>query len=924
MKKIKILLLTIFLSLSVFLLVACKSYSQVEFDRYLSLYQNDKKLNTGDKVLNGTELVVKPNFDELRKEKKTIDSILLNDEKKQLDSKKEFKFKLSKNTTLKSGDKRDVNLYTLNYDKTYFDVSPKNADDKYFENEEVVLKLKEQYPSLGKVAYFEIDGQRKNMVSTYKFIMDKDKEIKYYTENVDVIKREKKIDGKFIVTPSSINGKGVKERKIIEKFLIDGIISFNSDKTYFVFNRPGKFQIQYEVVYENNEKESLVYEYDITQSEKDRFIFDDSLRAKDVKGKFLKYENLSEDDIKESLVKEVGIDNSYIPDIKAEVHHLVFDKDKNDFIENVSTLDIYELGTKSDINYKLFKKIGTTFVELNPLTYFAKDGAKLNFTKTCVTDELYKLEIQHKDFTSYEYIKIKEGLNAYSDIELREYFLDVKNVENVYLQRNLKPHEHKDQITTFQDKDGNTIKSGLNTEVDGIKFDSDHNLIKSTMFKTGSIYTRVFTEKKVEQKPIKFNGNYYTVDATSFTQVKEINNQTYNVPEVNNGIFNLVGGFALKENEIKNIFIKGNGGIHGSLIGGENGVPLYSGALIGVHINNNPLKAENITVIDCSDGATSRRTRFTIDNSKFDNNYSLNVKFANSEGEKIVITGKKRSFEILEISNSKILNAGSAGIGVFDANRRSRHDAKSDFPENKGKDLSDYENTNDDREIFSVDPSIYLTNTYIECLVDPNGQIFKTFGIAQYQKQVEKANEDYLKKIFKKSIIHKKDKKQYFNIAMLLENYFVIEEPITDKEKDGYYRAHDVPCWDIRIDGKVNYNPANYYDKSPTVKGLNADLPVVILPTLYPKWLEKVEADYKNELITASQKYGGKIENIPNDEKKRLATEAYAFAFLAALKTQKTDYHDRFIQLYYTGDFIYSPTNKGRLNASVIVGYVNA
>ena len=180
MKKIKILLLTIFLSLSVFLLVACKSYSQVEFDRYLNLYQNDKKLNTGDKVLNGTELVVKPNFEELRKEKKTIDSILLNDEQKQLDSKKEFKFKLSKNTTLKSGDKRDVNLYTLNYDKTYFDVSPKNADDKYFENEEVVLKLKEQYPSLGKVAYFEIDGQRKNMVSSYKFIMDKDKEIKQF------------------------------------------------------------------------------------------------------------------------------------------------------------------------------------------------------------------------------------------------------------------------------------------------------------------------------------------------------------------------------------------------------------------------------------------------------------------------------------------------------------------------------------------------------------------------------------------------------------------------------------------------------------------------------------------------------------------------------------------------------------------------
>lgn len=923
MKKIKILLLLVFLSLTAFLLVACKSHVMLEFDRYIEVYNEGKKINSKDKVLTGSNILVKPNLDELRKEKKTFDYILLNDEKKTLDNNKEYKFKIKKNATIKSGDKRDVNSYNLVYDKTYFNISPESTSGRYFEDEKITLTLKEQYPKLGMVAYFEVNGERKNMVSSYQFIMKKDTQINYFSENVKTIKREKEIDAKFITTPSQIEGRGVKKRTIIEKFLLPGVISYNLDKSYFVFNRPGRFQIQYEVEYEDSKKESLVYEYSIKPSQKDRYTFDDNLRLKDIKGKFLKYENMNESDIRENLIKEVGLSNNYIPDIKADVHHFVFDKDKNDFVENVSTYDIYELGVPFDINYRLLKKEGTNFIEINQSEYFEKVGSQIKFNKNIASDDIYKLEIKHKDFTSYEYIKLKDGFNAYKDTELREYFLDVKNVENVFLQRNLKPTEHPDQVTTITDKDGNSIKSGLNTGIDGIKFDSNYDLIKSTMFKTGSIYTRVFTEKNIEQKPIKFNGNYYTVDATNFTHVKEINEQVYKTPEVNNGIFNLVGGFALKDNEIKNVFIKGNGGIHGSLIGGENGVPLYSGALIGVHINNNPLKSDNITVIDCSDGATSRRTRLTLNNSKFDNNYSLNIKFANTEGEKNVITGKKRSFEILEINNSKILNAGSAGIGLFDANRRSRHDDLATFPENKGLDLASYQDINDDREIFSVDPSLYINNTIIECLIDPNGQIFKTFGIAQYQKQVEKANEDYLKKLFKKSILHKRDKKQLFNVAMLLENYFIIAEPVNDKEKEGYYLFHDVPSWDIKIDGKTNYNPSNYYDKSPTVKGLNADLPVVILPTQFPNWLEKLERKYMLNLKTESEKYGNNINNIPNEEKKRIATETYATSFLQALKSQNTDYRDRFIQLYYTGEFIYSPTNKGRLNASVVVGYVD-
>lgn len=679
--------------------------------------------------------------------------------------------------------------------------------------------------------------------------------------NLKVIEKEVSIANAITISPSDLefNGKKVTRREINPLFLT--LVTTNKSKTKFIFNSPNKYQVLYQIYYEDGTSEKVRYIYNVKLPSEFSYV-----------NRYLKtLENSANDFISLNTTtvlqtpKVVGTSNSYLPDIVCRYNGEQLNQDKTDFEKQ-------EIDVEIDFSQRLFTivvKDQNNNQQTSGLYQIIK-GGELQFEEQEEEDKIYTIEYYLQDTEKLlfsEKIMVKKGVNAYTDEELRSYFRQVLDYESIFLQRNIKVLENRELVKTknlpsginltYRDYDNLHKEVSTTTYIDKTGkivteekplFDSEGNITDEHRYFQGSIYYRYFSingSKKDQYKPVKFNGNYYRIDASQINRFHH-EDSFMAMPNIQAGIFDIdcPQGYALpyyKENEIKNIQIIGNGGISGETIAydkeGQKLFSVLSGSLHGIRTRWSRVNIQNITAKDNNIVVWSDASETNIDKLNCTNSFSSHLWFRNREG---ILLDENRDIPMtrMTLTDSYLGETGGLGIMLTDADSRHRMKTENmaDYLVTKqinGKDAirlndvlhnklngehhqyNEYDRNNKDERIkYSCDPTVVISGTRFEAWASTQSSLVKTFNIAD-TLDVIKEKEEAIAMLGIKVLRPDSDNSIKLNVPLVMLNNTLVDDKVPEfydehnNIKEDFFSKYDSPRWEVKLNDSYQYHKAD-------------------------------------------------------------------------------------------------------------------
>lgn len=748
----------------------------------------------------------------------------------------------------------------------------------------------------------------------------------------------------------NVNGKRVIKREIFDESVFQEL-EVNKDKTKFIFKKLGRTDIIYRLHLEDNTTCLVGYTYNVNLPKEHTYINRYLTTLENSYKDFKSYKNNTP---VLDTVKIVGTDNKYLPDIVLKYNGYKLTSDKLDF-EKTEVLS--ELDFTKDIFKVVITSGNNNQVHNEELYTFT--GTSFKFEEQENEDLVYTIKyflIGTDTLLFSEKVQVKPGVNAYEDYELRKYFRESFTYDNIYLQRNImvveRPEVVKQQtlpsgeIVSYRDYNSShecdyevTFINDQGEKETGVYplFDSEGNITKQQQYYQGSVYYRYFSvngSRKSEYKPVKFDGNHYTVNASNLNYCYQL--QSYlPVPDVQCAIFDIdsANGLALNykdTNEIKNIQIISNGGISGKTIKFSEGneFSVLAGAIHSLRTRYSKVNYDDIITKDANGVLYATGSEVNVKHLTTTNSFGFNIYFRNrfaqvEEHHDIPMTR-------LQVKDSYFGETGGIGITISDGDRRVRI---------KDKNLSEYiikqevngnmvdcyntglhneENTKryqyedfdnnvaEDRIKYSCDPSAVFENTIFESFVSTESSLVKSFNIGD-KIQLITEYEEQIKNAVGIEILKKEDNLIKLNFALALINNYILDKPTAELSSSSgeversFFYNHDTPRWDINLNGTTQYYPGKYYT------------------SLTPDSLAKLD-EYKVAITGPGKDY---VEYYNSQLANQAALGAIIPHLLQLLGEQQNDPLKHFIQVIPISEFpIYNyGTENGRLPAQFIIGY---
>ena len=731
---------------------------------------------------------------------------------------------------------------------------------------------------------------------------------------------------------------------------------FNGHFKKFIFNQIGSFRLLYKVYYKDETEEELYTLYEVSYPKKYEFKNNYTDNLLNNINKFREYKDIKSEE-KQKIAKTVGVDNAYLPDIKFEYDGKKLSNDQTRFNpQRISTYikydrELFKITIKDDNNQVMGEELYTV------------SGSKIMFKEQTNDEKIYEITYEHKNIKNdsfKEYVKVKKGVNAYEDEELRTYFRELTKYENIYLQRSLKIQEHQEVVKkltlpngkeiTYRDYNQNkgNYKVSYYDENNNFKeneehplFDSEGNITRAQRYFQGSVFYRYFDKKgslKDKYLPVKFNGNFYTVDVSGLsffchhTYDGAGNLDIEQVPDIQAAVFDIFApnGYALdykKVNEIKNIQILGNGGIAGESIeyGGGKSFSKLSGSMTCLRLRNARAKYSNITTRNNNNLIYAMVAEADFDYIDAQNNFSYHIYFRNRmpslelDYPKDFITPMTR----IRLTNSYLGDCGSFGITCVDGDKRYRYkgatseyfnklsDNKYEFNQTlhdklaKEKYKYEYYDVNDpeERYKYSADPTVEVENCDLKCFVSTKSSLIKQFNVEEHVNKITDL-EPTLKGMGL-NVIKKDGNDIKINAPFLLMNNNVLGLPQTRLYNDkgelntDFLNSHADNRGEFILDGKRDYpRPNMQYD-------------------IRKENLDKFKSQYV--LITG---LGEEVDKSPTLNGSVISDAALANGshLLPILEKQSSD-RNKVVKLLPVADLPILNGEKGRLNLYAFFGY---
>lgn len=754
-----------------------------------------------------------------------------------------------------------------------------------------------------------------------------------------------------------INNKTVKRLEFLSD-ISDELITKTKDNQKFIFNNTGIYNIKYRVIFkENITSIEVIIRYTVSVPKNHKLINNYLENLRDNLNKFREYSKINNPEEKVKTPKTVGTDNDYLPDIQYEYLGKKLNDTKTRFINDKKKGYIdYD---KTNFEVRVINM--STDAEVGDEVY-SITNSKLRFKEVSNPTQIYKIiykanAILGDTHTFEEYVMIKKGHNAYEDDELRTYFREAFTYENIFLQRSIEIKEHKEAIKQYVSTDGKTTfpyrdynqthgtwpvryynNDGVLEEKTVPLFDKDGNINYEQRFYQGSIYYRYFSstgENRHNYLPVKFNGNYYPIN------VSKLNYMYYTesympVPDIQAGVFDISSPEYYVHNgkndrdlinEVKNVYILGNGGISGDTLEYDNGrkIPKLSGSIHALRAVKSRVNYANIYARNNNGFIYSSNSEINMDYVDSSNCFAYQIYFRNRMGrtEEFHPVIDNTPMTRLRLSNSYLGECGSIGITTADGERKLRHKASDgsyyktnsdgirDFNYELHNELAskhykyeDYD-PNDplDRYRYSCDPTVEVKNTLLETYVSTKSSLISLFNLEDKIKQVT----DYeanIKKMGLDIIKHEDDGTLKLNATFIAINNLLTAKPIekflNDKNEvnSDFNFHHDQNRVEFIHDDKVDYPIPNMYKKLPKEN------------------LDKLKNNYV--LFTG---FGEKVYEVP--ELTGTITDpiiANGAHLLNVLNKQEHDLN-KLIKLIPIAEFPIYGSENGTLNAYLFFGY---
>lgn len=699
----------------------------------------------------------------------------------QFESNFEYSFKIDKDITLEvilEGFK----TYRLNYDRNLFNLAQNYTTLDLPEGTDVSLTLKE--PNQNSKYEISVNGTLYPGTSV-NFKMQRDTEVtvkETSTEQIENLDALVKHRHRPIHTTVELNLKD-RQREINTKYTKQATIDRLEIKNNgFAFKEPGVYRIYYN---ETKDGKTTLTQYVYSVSY--------TIEKFNLNGQVYKYDEKKErsktfKDFDKKYIKEVGMNNEYIPELSANIRRARFSDVENKFITTIDTM--------FGIEQLLFRKIIPTFVlknsENNALlrqSQYEINAGKITFKDPALKDKKIKIEAtisgvskltnsQTKTnlYTDREEITLKEGHNAYTDLELRKFVRGARKYANVFLQRNIKVEDLPGQFEKIPPKpnfaapEGDLLleknRKGAQTLEHGV--DENGDPIESKVQEVGSVYWRYADFRRGVQnyRSLNLNGNYFQIDASNIARYYTIDFAEFGFPDHTYGIFSF-STTADVTNTVQNVEIAGNAGVSGPVLHLDNTktVPAYFGGIHGVVATKSKITLANSVIRNHGYGVRQlEATASYFFNTKIENNFLDGVHYMNDGGHyQTNQTPESEMNEVKALSpeqqrlalyksfvymqDSYIGINGAPGFLLQDMRRTTKLDYSAHEFENReltlfnttqsiksrkpGELVPEFEDADWIKKTFyfNSDPNVYLKNTELDTLTPLNNDFFKIFGI---------------------------------------------------------------------------------------------------------------------------------------------------------------------------------------------------
>lgn len=828
----------------------------------------------------------------------------------QFESNFEYSFKIDKDITLEVTLK-GFKTYRLNYDRNLFNLTQNYTTLDLPEGADVTLTLKE--PNANYKYEILVNGTAYPDTSV-NFKMNKDTEVKVKetsTEQIENLDPVVKHRHRPIHTTVELNLKD-RQRQINTKYTSQAVIdSLEVKNNEFAFKEPGVYRVYYNET-KNGKTTITQYVYSVSYT-----IEKFNLNAQVYKYDEKKERSKTFKDFDKKYTKEVGMNNEYIPELSANIRKARFSDVENKFITTIETL--------FGIDQLLFKKIIPTFVlknsENNTLlkqSQYEINAGKITFKDPALKDKKIVVEATISGiskqannttktnlYTDREEITLKEGHNAYTDLELRMYVRGARKYANVFLQRNIKVEDLPGQFEKIPPKpnfaapEGDLLleknrKGAQNLEA-GV--DANGDPIESKVAEVGSIYWRYahFQRGQQNYRSLNLNGNYFQIDASNIARYYTIDFAEFGFPDHTYGIFSF-STTADVTNTLRNIEIAGNAGVSGPVLhlDSSKSVPAYFGGIHGVVASKSKLTFANSVLRNHGYGFRQlEATASYFFNSKIENNFLDGVHYMNDGGhyetnntpESEMNEVKALSPELQRLAlyksfvymqDSYIGINGAPGFLLQDMRRTTKLDYSANEFENRelalfnttrsiesikpGDFVPEFEGADWIKKTFyfNSDPNVYLKNTELNTLTPLNNDFFKIFNIQQLKTFIQsilnelQANSNQANGRNFEFLIEKDGAKYLKTPFLLLTGRIDFPEAIPEPGKPlpkTYHHCHRRETFDITFDFEYREKNSLGVYGEPKNKVINTIRPRYKCPDL-PSGKEDCSYYYKSPAVS--------------------------------------------------------------------------
>ena len=753
----------------------------------------------------------------------------------------------------------------LNFDKNLFDLSPNYTTLDLPEGTAVTLILKD--PKATSTYEILVNGKA-HSGTTVTFKIEKDTEVtvkETTSEQIQDLDNVVKHRHRPIHKTVKLNLND-RARTINEKYTAQGVLdNLEVRNNEFAFKKPGVYRVYYN---ETKDGKTKITEYVYSVSY--------TVEKFNLNGQVYKYDEKKQrsntfKDFDKKYVKEVGMANEYIPELAASIRTARFSPVENKFTTIAELITGIEQLLDAKINPTFVLKnsedqslLKTSQYEINAGKITFKDPALKN-SKITVEATIYGVSAlsgkvtKTNLYTDREEITLKDGHNAYTDLELRMYVRGARKYSNIFVQRNIKVEDQPGQFEKIPPKpnfaapEGDLLleKNRKGSQQPDPAIDENGDPIESKIFEVGSVYWRYAHYKKGTQNylSLNLNGNYFQIDATGIARYYTIDFAELGFPDHTYGIFSFYTTAAVT-NTVRNLEVAGNAGVSGPVLhlnssSSDKTVPAYFGGIHGLVAYKSKVTLVNSVVRNHGYGIRQLEgVASSFFNTKIYNNFLDAVHYMNDNGDfETDSTPESEMNEVKALSevnqrlelfksfvymqDSYIGTNGAPGFLLQDMRRTTKLDysenefekreltlfnqkeaieprkPEQSFPEFEGKDWIKK------TFYYNSDPNVYLKNTELDALVPLNNDFFKIFQISHLKTFIQnifndlQANSNQAQGVNFEFLVEKDGAKFLKAPFLLTTGRLDFPEAIPEPGKPlpkTYHRCHRRENFDITID----------------------------------------------------------------------------------------------------------------------------